>query len=116
MDTKIDAYIGKQKPLQKEVLEKVRQRIQRVAPLAEEAMSYGVPAFRLNGRLLVAYATFTRHLGIYPDPEIIDRYAKELTGYTTSKGAIQLPLDQAIPYDLIEKIVKYKYNRMLDTK
>jgi uncharacterized protein YdhG (YjbR/CyaY superfamily) len=112
MDKKVQQYIDKQKSPQKEILKKVRIVIQQSAPLAEEAMSYGVPAFKFNGRLLVAYAAFKQHIGLYPEPETIQSFEKELKNYTTSKGAIQFGLDQPMPFNLIEQIIKYKYNKL----
>lgn len=93
-------------------MKKLRKVIRSSAPLAEEVMSYGVPAFKVNGRLLTAYAAFKEHVGLYPEPETIKSFEKELKNYTTSKGAIQFRLDTPIPYDLIEKIITYKYNKI----
>ncbi len=115
MDEKVKQYIDKQPSPQKEIMEKVRVVIQHSAPLAEEAMSYGVPAFKLRGHLLVAYAAFKQHIGIYPEPQTIEVFEKELQNYTTSKGAIQFQIDQPIPYDLMEKIVAYKYANLEKT-
>lgn len=113
MDEKVKQYINKQKSPQREIMKKLRILIQNSAPLAEEAMSYGVPAFKLNGHLLVAYASFKQHLGLYPEPETIKSFEKELKSYTTSKGTIQFNLGQPIPYDLIGKIIKYKYIKLI---
>ena len=112
MDKKVQQYIDKQKSPQKEILKQVRIIIQNSAPLADEAMSYGVPAFKLNGHLLVAYAAFKQHVGLYPEPETIIKFEKELKNYTTSKGTIQFRVDQPMPFDLIEKIVEYRYNKL----
>jgi uncharacterized protein YdhG (YjbR/CyaY superfamily) len=112
MDKKIINYFDKLKSPQKEVLGKIRTIIQNAAPLACETMSYGVPAFKIHDRLLVAYAAFRQHVGLYPEPETIQSFEKELKSYITSKGTIQFQLNQPIPYDLIEKIIKYKYNKL----
>lgn len=100
----VKKYIEKQNPVQAGILKKIRGVIVWSAPLAEERMSYGVPAFRLRGGL-VLYAGFKEHIGFYPEPKTIESFAKELKGYKTSKGAIKFPLGEPIPYDLIEKIV-----------
>lgn len=113
MDKKVSYYFNKLPSWQKEILEKVRTVIQNAAPLADEAMSYGVPAFKLHGRLLVAYAIFKKHIGLYPEPETIVKFEKELKNYITSTGTIQFSLSQPIPYDVIENIITYKYNKLL---
>jgi len=114
MDKKIKQYIDKQKSPQREAVVELRRLIKKSAPLAEEAMSYGVPAFKLNGHLLVAYAAFKHHLGLYPEPEIIKIFEKALKNYKTSKGAIQFNLDRSIPFDLIKEIIKYKYKKLIE--
>lgn len=91
---------------------KIRSLIIATAPKAEEAMSYGVPAFKLDGRLFVAYACFKEHLGLYPEPQTIEAFKEELTDYKTSKGAIQFRFDQPVPYGLIEKMLSFKYKKI----
>lgn len=109
MDNEISIYISKQEPKQKEVLTQVRNLIKTLLPEAEERMSYGVPSFRLNGKSIM-YAAFKIHLGLYPDPQIIEHFQKELEKYETAKGTIKFSLNEPIPFDLIAKIVKYKYS------
>jgi uncharacterized protein YdhG (YjbR/CyaY superfamily) len=106
MDKKVTQYIEKQKSPQKEILDKLRRLIRETAPLAEECMSYGVPAFKEN-KGIVMYSAFKEHFGLYPGPDVISALKKELKGYKTSKGTIRFPIDQSIPIDLIKKIVKY---------
>jgi len=103
---KVTQYIEKEKSPQKEILNKLRKLIRETAPLAEECMSYGVPAFKEN-HSLVMYSAFKEHFGIYPGPAAISALKKELKGYETSKGTIRFPLDKPIPVGLIKKIVKY---------
>lgn len=109
MDKQISDYISNQEPKQKEVLNKIRELIKELLPTAEERMSYGVPSFRLKGKSIL-YAAFKAHIGIYPEPEIIEFFKKELAKYETAKGTIKFHLDEPIPYDMIKKIVIYKYN------
>ena len=107
MNEEVKKYIEKQKSPLPQILKKIRKLILKIAPLAKESMSYGVPAFRLKGGL-VLYAGFKEHIGLYPEPKVIKAFKKELSPYETSKGAIKFKLDEPIPYDLIEKIIKYK--------
>jgi len=108
MNNEVQAYINKQVSPQKEIIKKIRSLIQKTAPVAIETMSYGVPAFKLNGSNLIVYAAFKNHVGVYPEPETIKVFEKELTNYETSKGAVKFKIDEPIPYSLIEKIIKYR--------
>jgi len=112
MDDEVKKYFNRQKSPQKEILKKIRTLIQNSAPLAKECMSYGAPAFKYI-KILVLYAAFKNHIGIYPEPDTIKAFKKELVNYETSKGTIKFSLDKPIPYDLIEKIIKYKYNKLI---
>lgn len=107
MSQQLLTHLSKQPSPQKEILEELRAFLKNLLPLAEETLSYGVPAFKYQGKSLL-YAAFKNHLGLYPEPDVIAAFAKELTAYQTAKGTIQFPLDQPLPYDLIEKMVGYK--------
>jgi len=106
--TTIDAYIKAFPQNVQEILEKVRQIIRKEAPEAVEAISYGMPTFKLNGKNLVHFAGWKEHIGFYPTPSGIEKFKKELSHYQGAKGSIQFPLNQPIPYDLIAQIVKYR--------
>jgi len=108
MDEKITQYINKQKSPQKEILQKIRKLILKVVPLATEEMKYGVPAFKVNGNVLM-YAAFKNHIGIYPQPETIKALTRELEKYETAKGTIKFKLTEPVPYTLIEKIITYRF-------
>ncbi|MCD8507427.1 DUF1801 domain-containing protein [Candidatus Woesebacteria bacterium] len=110
MSSPISTYIAKQDQPQQEVLQKIRELIQGLLPEAEERMSYGVPSFRLDGKSIL-YAAFKNHIGLYPEPEVIELFQEELANYETAKGTIKFPLDKPIPYDLITRIVKQKYDK-----
>jgi uncharacterized protein YdhG (YjbR/CyaY superfamily) len=91
----------------REKLEVLRNAIKQAAPKAMEVISYNMPAFRQHG-VLVYYAAYKAHIGLYPTGSPIKAFTEELEGYKTSKGAIQLPLDKPIPKTLVKKIVKYR--------
>ena len=103
----IDAYIKQFPAKKKEKLTNLRKLIHSEAPKAEEAIKYGMPTFVLHGNL-IHFAAFKKHIGLYPTPSAIQAFAKELIPYTTSKGAIQFPLDKPLPLSLIKKIVKFR--------
>lgn len=108
INQKIVEYIAKQQSPQKEILLEIRNLIKNLIPLAEEKMSYGVPSFKLDGKSIL-YAAFKNHVGIYPEPEVIENFKKELSAYETSKGTIKFSLEKPIPYNLIKEIVVFKY-------
>ena len=89
------------------ILEKVRRTIRKAAPEATEVISYQMPAFKLNG-ILVYFAAHKSHIGFYPTSSGIEAFNEELSRYKWSKGAVQFPLDKPIPYDLVEKIVRFR--------
>ncbi len=112
----IDGYI---KTFPKEVqviLEKIRRTIREAAPDAVESISYQIPTFKLNGKYLVYFAGWKNHIGFYPVPSGIVAFNKELSPYITGKGTVQFPLDKPIPFDLVEKIVKYRIKETLIKK
>ncbi|MGY4884156.1 MAG: iron chaperone [Nanobdellota archaeon] len=111
----VDDYIIKFPKDIQDILQKLRQTIKDSAPHAKEAMSYGAPAFQLNGNL-VLYAAFKNHIGLYPTPSAIKKFKKELDGYETSEGTIKFPLDKPLPFDLIKKIVKFRVKENLQKK
>lgn len=88
-------------------LVKIKKLIQKEAPKAEEAMTYGVPSFKLNGNL-VNYAAFKNHIGLYASPSTLKHFKKELAGYKQAGSTIRFPLDEPIPYELIKKIVRFR--------
>jgi uncharacterized protein YdhG (YjbR/CyaY superfamily) len=109
----IDAYISTFPEEVQGILEKVRQTIQKAAPEAVEAMSYQIPTFQLSGNL-VHFAAFKNHIGFYPGARAVEIFADELSAYEVSKGTIQFPKNQPIPFPLIQKIVKYRVKENLE--
>lgn len=103
----IDEYIQEFPSDVQVLLEKIRKSITKAAPEATEAISYGIPTFKLNGNL-VHFGGFAHHIGFFPGAEAVEVFAKELTAYKTSKGTIQFPLDVPLPLKLVTKIVKFR--------
>ena len=104
----VDDYIaGFPQDVQK-ILEKVRTTIRKMAPGAEETISYQIPTFKLNGSYLIYFAGFKNHISLYPAPRGAEEFKKELAAYEGGKGTVRFPLDKSIPFDLIKRIVKYK--------
>ena len=111
----IDEYIKTYPTNIQSILEQMRQTIRKAAPEASEAISYQMPAFKLNGNLIY-FAAFKNHIGFYPTPSGIEAFKQEFAPYKTSKGAVQFPLDKPIPYDLVEKIVLFRVKENLAKK
>ena len=103
----IDTYIAQFPDDVQARLQKLRTTILNLAPGATEAMSYQIPTFKLNGNL-VHFAAFKKHIGFYPGAAGIAAFQDELAGYKSAKGSVQFPLDQALPLDLVKKIVKFR--------
>ena len=90
--SRIDAYLAKQPAPVRRVLEALRRTIQAAAPDAEESISYGMPAFRLHGRPLVAFGAASEHCAFYPmSPAVVAAHKRQLEQYSTSKGTIRFP-------------------------
>ncbi len=106
--TSIDQYINTFPKHIQEILQKLRDTIRLVAPDATEAISYGMPTFKHNGKNLVHFAAWKNHIGFYPTPSGTNAFQKELASYTVSKGAIQFPINSPLPLSLIKKITVHR--------
>jgi uncharacterized protein YdhG (YjbR/CyaY superfamily) len=111
--TTMDEYIATFPADVQAILRKVRETIRKAAPQAEEAISYQMPTFKLNGNL-VHFAAFKSHIGFYPVPSGIEKFKKELSAYKGAKGSVQFPLDKPIPYGLIGRITKFRVKENLE--
>ena len=88
-------------------LQKLRKAIKAAAPKAEECISYQLPAFRLNGKFLVAYGAAANHWAFYPG-SVVQALTKELKGYDTSNGTIRFSADKPLPAVLVRKLVRLR--------
>lgn len=96
-----------------ELLEQIRKTIRQASPEAEERISYGMPAFKTNGRPLVYFAAFKNHIGFYATPTGHKEFEDELSKYKQGKGSVQFPLNKPIPLDLIERITRFRVKENL---
>jgi uncharacterized protein YdhG (YjbR/CyaY superfamily) len=103
----IDSYISQFPANVQAILEKVRATIRHAAPDAKEVISYMMPAFKQHG-ILVYFAAWTKHIGLYPPISGDKALEKAIARYAGPKGNLQFPVDEPIPYDLIERIVKLR--------
>jgi uncharacterized protein YdhG (YjbR/CyaY superfamily) len=100
-----DGYLAALSVEQRAALEKLRKAIRTAAPEAEECISYGIPAFRLNGKFLVGLGAAATHCSFYPG-STVQAYKKDLKGYDTSKGTVRFPASKPLPAALVREIVK----------
>ncbi|MFN8573172.1 MAG: DUF1801 domain-containing protein [Gemmatimonadaceae bacterium] len=107
MANTIDEYIAEFPKNVQRILTDLRARIRTGAPDATERIAYGMPTFYLNGNL-VHFAAFERHIGFYPTPSGIVAFADQLKRYATSKGAVQFPIDEPLPFALISEMVAFR--------
>ena len=104
----IDEYIAEFPAETQKVLEELRALIRASAPDATETISYAIPTFDLNGKHLVHFAGYAKHIGFYPVPSAMDAFKDELEPYRSGKGSAQFPLGQPLPADLIRRIVEFR--------
>jgi uncharacterized protein YdhG (YjbR/CyaY superfamily) len=105
--TTIDEYLAGVSKEQRAALEKLRKAIHAAAPKAEEGISYGLAAFRLNGKPIAGFGAASSHCSYFPmSGKIVDALKQDLKGYDTSKGAIRFQPDKPLPSALVRKLVK----------
>lgn len=108
----IDEYnAGFPEPVQT-LLTQLRQTIHDAVPDAAEAISYGIPTFRLNGKNMIHYGAFLDHIGIYATPDGHEEFEPELSRYKRGKGSVQIPLDEPLPLDLVRRIALFRANQL----
>jgi Uncharacterized conserved protein len=103
----IDEYVEAQPKDLQRILSELRSTIRKAAPDATEKISYRMPTYYYNGNL-VHFAAYERHIGFYPTPSGVVEFQDELKKYHTSKGAIQFPIDEPLPLELVTRIVKFR--------
>ena len=111
----IDDYVDRFPKEVQQLLKRMRLTIKKAAPKAKETISYGIPAFRLDG-LLVWFAAFKNHIGFYPRASAIAAFQKELSAYKWAKGSVQFPLDEPLPLALVSRMVKFRVKENLSKK
>lgn len=104
-----DDYLAGLPRDQRAALDKLRRAIRAAAPKAEECISYQLPAFRLDGKVLVLYGATAKHCSFFPGSgTAVEAHKGDLEGYRTSKGTIRFDADKPLPATLVRKIVKYR--------
>jgi len=104
--TSVDNYLAEVPLEARATLEQLRKTIRAVVPRAVEVISYQIPTFKLDGRMLVSYAAFKDHCSFFPGAAPIKAHEDELKSYQTSKGTIRFPTSKPLPATLVRKLVK----------
>lgn len=110
----VEEYISSYPEEQQAILRELRARISTYAPDAEAVISYGIPTFKQHGKILVHFAGYKKHIGFYATPTGHEAFADQLSEYKQGKGSVQFPLNEPMPWALIEDIVKFRIQQTLE--
>ena len=109
----IDDYLAALDEPKRTALEKLRQTIRGVIPDAEECISYGMPAFRLQGKVIAGFAAFKNHLAYLPHSgSVFTELADDLAGYESTPGSLHFPIDKPLPKALVKKLITVRLNEV----
>ncbi|HVB13347.1 MAG TPA: DUF1801 domain-containing protein [Candidatus Dormibacteraeota bacterium] len=116
-DRDIDAYLVNLDEPRRSTLSQLRQTIVRIIPDAEQCISYGVPAFRLHGKVVAGFAAFKNHLSYLPHSgSVFPQLRDDVAGYPTSTGALRFPIDKPLSTDLVEKLIAVRISQVLERR
>jgi uncharacterized protein YdhG (YjbR/CyaY superfamily) len=113
----VDAYLEGLDEPKRSTLEQLRRDILAVVPDAEQCISYAMPAFRVDGKVIAGFAAFAHHLSYLPHSgSVLPELAEELAGYRKSAGALRFPVDRALPASLVERLVAVRPRQAFPTE
>ena len=104
----VASYFAKFPEASQKRMQQIRALILEKAPEAQESISYGMPAYKTNGKPLIYYAAFKNHIGLYATPSGHTHFADALSQYKQGKGSVQFPNEQPLPLDLIAEIIAFR--------
>jgi len=109
----VDEYLANLDEPKRTTLQQLRQTIRSIVPEAEESISYGMPAYRLRGKVIAGFAAFKNHLSYLPHSgSVFDEIPDDVAGYVTSKGALQFPIDRPLPKALVKKLIAIRLRQI----
>ncbi|HLW45343.1 MAG TPA: DUF1801 domain-containing protein [Acidimicrobiales bacterium] len=109
----IDRYLSEIDEPKRSTLEQLRASILRALPGAEQCISYGMPAFRVSGKVVAGFAAFTHHLTYVPHSgSVLDQLGEDLAGYSKTKGALRFAVDEPLPDELVEKLIAVRLRQL----
>lgn len=104
----VELYINSFPSEVQTILKKLREIIFELAPTVKESISYGMPAYKLNGKVLVYFAAYANHIGFYATPTGHSEFKTELSEYKQGKGSVQFPLNKPFPFELVKSIIEFR--------
>lgn len=110
----VDAYIAAQDEPQRSSLQRLRTQILAVIPESEQCISYGMPGFRVNGKVVAGFASYKKHIGYYPHSgQVFAQMMDDLAGYEVSEkgGGVKFPIDRVVPDELIAKLISIRMSQ-----
>lgn len=110
--TTFNQYFGDFPDSVQAILQQIRETIAQEIPTATEAITYGIPTFKVRGKNLVHFGAYKNHIGFYPTPSGMESFAEQLAPYSSGKGSAQFPLDQPMPLELIREIVRFRLTQI----
>jgi uncharacterized protein YdhG (YjbR/CyaY superfamily) len=109
----VDRYLARIEEPKRSTLQKLRKSVLKVIPEAEEGISYGMPAFRMNGKVVAGFAAFKDHLSYLPHSGLVlSQLSDELVAYSMTKGSLHFPVDAPLPDGLVEKLVTVRLRQL----
>jgi uncharacterized protein YdhG (YjbR/CyaY superfamily) len=109
----IDEYLASVDEPKRTTLQKLRQTIRGIIPDAEECISYGMPAFRLEGTVIAGFAAFKNHLAYMPHSgSVLQELSDDLAGYESTPGSLHFPIDRPLPKALVKKLIATRLNQV----
>ena len=108
----VEEYISNYPESTRQLLFRIQQIVKENAPDSVESISYGMPAYKLNGKALIYFAGYAKHIGLYATPNGHNKFKHQLSSYKQGKGSVQFPLNQQIPFDLIAEIVRFRFSEI----
>ena len=109
----VDEYLANLDEPKRAALQQLRQTIHSIVPEAEEGISYGMPAYRLRGKVIAGFAAFKNHLSYLPHGgSVLAEIPDDAAGYVTSKGALQFPIERPLPQALVKKLIAIRLRQL----
>ena len=116
-EQEVDEYLAALDEPKRGTLEQLRRTILEIVPDAEQCISYGIPGFRLNGKVVAGFAAFKNHLSYFPHSgSVLPELADDLGGYTASKGTLQFAVDEPLPKALVEKLIAVRRRQLTKSR
>lgn len=111
----INSYLAKLEDPKRSTLEALRNSILAVVPKAEECISYGMPAFRIDGKVVAGFGSFAKHLSYFPHSgTVLPALVDELGAYDCTKGTLKFSIDKPLPKTLVKKLIAARKRQLRD--